>query len=474
MRKSEVGNSSRGAMFGETDAATRVATRGATRVGTRVAFQTLGCRLNQYETDSLATDFKRGGYSIVPFDSPADCYIVNTCTVTDRSDRKSRNLIHRARRSWNAGDDTRGTDSPVVVVTGCFAEANEEYAANLDGVTYVVGNERKHTIFDVVDAHFRNEIVSPLDLESNRFGFGDALEGFHTRATIKVQDGCDNFCTFCVIPFVRGRAESRPAGEILEHASRVIDLGAKEIILTGVNMGRYDSDSFGFPELVRSILELPGEFRLRLSSIEPDIHGDGFEDLVLHEKFCPHLHLCLQSGADRVLIAMRRQYTVASYREMVEALRLRDPSMNFTTDIIVGFPGETDSEFEETIALVEEIGFSHVHTFPYSVRTGTRAERMSGHIDETLKSERAARIRETAGRLKRRNRELFVGKSQRLLVERTDKSISPRGNPTATGHGEHYHPIEIDSPGVEHNTFVDVEITGVADREEPVLIGSMS
>ena len=443
--------------------------------GHTVAFQTLGCRLNQYETDSLATDFRRAGYSIVPFDSEAECYIVNTCTVTDRSDRKSRNLIHRARKNRYIGGNSAGgnSGSPVVVVTGCFAEGNQEYASNLDGITYVVGNERKHTIFDVVDAHFKNETIAPLDLEADRFGFGDGLEGFHTRATIKVQDGCDNFCTFCVIPFVRGRAASRPLADIIDQASRVLDLGAKEIVLTGVNMGRYDSDDIGFPALVRSILDLPGDFRLRLSSIEPDIHGEGFEDLITHEKFCPHLHLCLQSGADRVLMAMRRQYSVAGYLGMVEAIRRRDPTINFTTDIIVGFPGETDSEFEETLALIEEIGFSHVHTFPYSVRTGTRAERLSGHIEEAIKIERAARIRDVAGRIKRENRNSFVGKGQRLLIERLGQTRGAGVSPRATGHGEHYHPIEIDTRGVERNTFVDVEITAVADREEPVLIGAV-
>ncbi len=338
----------------------------------RVAFQTLGCRLNQYETDSLVTDFRRAGYRVVPFSDEADCYIMNTCTVTDRSDRKSRNLINRA---------TGVAGGPVVVVTGCFVESSHGYAFDRPGVTYVVDNQRKHTIFDLVDAHMRGEVGRPAELPADRFRFGDALDGFHTRAALKIQDGCDDFCTFCIIPFVRGRAESRPVDDVLEHARRIIGAGAREIVLTGVNMGRYDHDGTTFTALVELLLGLRGEFRLRLSSIEPDFRGDGFERLIAHEKLCPHLHLCLQSGSDRVLRRMRRRYTVGDYLDFVDAIRRCDESFNFTTDVIVGFPGESEDDFARTLDVARTVGFSHIHTFPYSRRSGTKAARLPGQVD---------------------------------------------------------------------------------------------
>lgn len=427
----------------------------------RVALQTLGCRLNQYETDAIATDFRRAGYQIVPFDDDADCYVVNTCTVTDRSDRKSRNLINRASR----GKAERDSAPPVVVVTGCYSEGNKSYAQAQKGVTYVVGNSYKHTIFDLVDAHFRHEIV-PAERAADRFGYGDGLEGFHTRAMLKIQDGCDNFCTFCIIPYVRGRAESRPRQQILEHAKRVVGLGAKEIVLTGVNIGRYDDDGIGFPALVESILELPGDFRVRLSSTEPDIHGEGFPELAAHEKFCPHLHLCLQSGSDRILLAMRRQYDVSGYLDLVESVRKRNPSVNFTTDVIVGFPGETEEEYRATCDVIESVGYSHVHTFPYSVRSGTKAARISDHVDAPTKARRADEVRTIAARLKRARRRSLLGSRHRLLVERCE----PLGSDwLAKGHGAHYDPIEVVGPQLSANQFVDVEINGASADSEVTL-----
>jgi len=428
----------------------------------RVALQTLGCRLNQYETDAIATDFRRAGYQIVSFDDDADCYVVNTCTVTDRSDRKSRNLINRASRGRTGIDNA----SPVVVVTGCYSEANTSHAQAQKGVTYVVGNSHKYTIFDLVDAHFRDEMVDPADRAADRFGHGDGLEGFHTRAMLKIQDGCDNFCTFCIIPYVRGRAESRPQSQILAHAKRVIGLGAKEIVLTGVNIGRYDDDGIGFPALVESILELPGDFRVRLSSTEPDIHGEGFPELAAHEKFCPHLHLCLQSGSDRILLAMRRQYDVSGYLDLVEAVRKRNPTVNFTTDVIVGFPGETDEDFLATSNVIEAVGYSHVHTFPYSVRSGTKAARISGHVDGATKARRAEQVRTIAARLKRARRHSLVGSRQRLLVERCE----PFGSEwLAKGHGAHYDPIEVVGTQLSANQFVEVEINGVSEDSDLTL-----
>ncbi len=451
----------------------------------KVSFHTLGCRLNQYETDSLATDFRRAGYEIVEFGEKTDVCVVNTCTVTDKSDRKSRNAINRAGRSVFDSESIEeatenGAENAVVVVTGCYVENNRELVEHNERVTYVVDNEHKNRIFDLVDGHFRGEIVHPNRNDGNRFGFGDARSGFHTRSTVKIQDGCDNFCTFCIIPYVRGRAESRPAPKIRYQIREMIDRGAKEIVLTGVNMGRYSYEGTTFTGLVESILELPGDFRLRLSSLEPEITGDGLIELIGHEKFCPHLHLCLQSGSERVLLSMRRQYTAAEYRALTDSIRDRYPDFNLTTDILVGFPGETEEDFEQTCRTAREIGFTHIHTFPYSIRTGTRAARMNNQISEKEKSRRGRIIREISDENKRSYRSGMIGTTETMLVERVR-------NGELSGYGEHYVPIVVpadaidrsgcDGPGDTNgckmrNTFLDVRITGIRDEKEPLLCGN--
>ena len=258
---------------------------------------------------------------------------------------------------------------------------------------------------------------APGSLKEDIFGFTVAEKSFHTRSMIKIQDGCDNFCTFCIVPMVRGRAVSRPEKDILENIRQVIDLGYKEIVLTGVNISRYDHEGLNFTGLLEKILELEGNFRVRISSIEPEGFGNQLYDLFSHEKLCPHLHLCLQSGSDRILMQMRRVYTLPSYMNIVDQLRARFPLFNFTTDIMVGFPGETEEDFEATCKVIREVGFSHVHTFKYSVREGTRAARMDDQIPSKIKNERSIIVRNLAAENKLRYRKLFAGLTQTVLVE---------------------------------------------------------
>ena len=426
----------------------------------RVAFHTLGCRLNQHETDSLASDFFKGGYEIVESEEDADVHVINTCTVTNRSDQKSRNTINHVCRT---------KDDALVVVTGCFAVSNREYLEKKRGITYVVDNARKSQIFHLVDAHFKGEILHPNSLDRDLFKFCAAEKSFHTRSMIKIQDGCDNFCSFCIVPLVRGRATSRPPEDILENVRHVMDFGYKEVVLTGVNMGRYRDNEIDFSGLIEKILSLPGNFRVRLSSIEPEPLGDRFIDLLSHPKMCPHLHLCLQSGSERILLLMRRQYNLGEYLSLVSRIRARYPDFNLTTDIIVGFPGETGDDFGATCRIVREVGFSHVHTFKYSKRDGTRAARMPDQVPEKIKNERSEIIRRISRENKYRYRKGLVGKEQTVLVEKVFEGAE------AKGYGEHYVPVrfKLDNRCVEGalNSFHTVRITEIGHGEDPALRG---
>ena len=423
-------------------------------MGKKVAFKTLGCRLNQYETDALVTDFYRGGYQTVPFTDQADVYVINTCTVTNTSDHKSKNIINQA---------VKRNKGSVVVVTGCMAGSQKEWLEERKDITYVVDNKRKSAVFSLVEAHYKGEILHPADLKQDLFDFSLTEKGFHTRSMIKIQDGCNNFCTYCIVPSVRGRATSRPPGEILDNIRQVLDLGFKEIVLTGVNISRYQYDDINFEHLIEKILQTEGNFRLRISSIEPEGFGDMFYDLFSHPKMCPHLHLCLQSGSDRILLQMRRQYNLKQYYTIVSSLRNRYPGFNFTTDIITGFPGETTEDFNETCKVVQDIGFSHIHTFKYSVRKGTRAAGMPEQIPEIIKRQRSEIIRMIAEENKLIYRNTFIGREQTVLVERIQKGV-------ARGYGEHYVPVEFSS-GSEKNTFHTVKISALSDGKDNVLIG---
>ncbi|MBN1119426.1 MAG: tRNA (N(6)-L-threonylcarbamoyladenosine(37)-C(2))-methylthiotransferase MtaB [Bacteroidales bacterium] len=422
----------------------------------KVAFKTLGCRLNQFETDSIVTDFHKAGYEIVPFETDADVYVVNTCTVTNQSDQKSKNTINQAVRfAANKG---------LTVVTGCLVNSQKEILENRGDITYVVENKQKSSVFPLVDAHFKGEIVHPSDFKQDLFNFSVVEKGFHTRSMIKVQDGCNNFCTYCIVPKVRGRANSRPVKEVLENIKRVVDLGFKEVVLTGVNISRYNSGGLSFEDLVEKVLELPGDFRVRISSIEPEGFTRKFIELFENPKLSPHLHLCLQSGSDNVLERMRRFYSVKDFIELTEKFRKKFPLFNFTTDIIVGFPGEKEEDFKQSIEASKKIGFSHIHTFKYSVRKGTIAEKLPDQIPEKIKTERSSIIRNLAEDLKLEYRKQFIGLNQKLLVER------PYGKSGARGYGEHYIPIALKGGAYERNTFVDVIIKEIADDKEKTVI----
>jgi threonylcarbamoyladenosine tRNA methylthiotransferase MtaB len=422
--------------------------------GLKVAFKTLGCRLNQYETDALVTDFNEAGYELVDFNGSPDVVIVNTCTVTNQSDHKSRAVISQAARK---------NKDAVVVVTGCMANNFKEKLESQNNITFVVDNSRKSSILSLVDAHFSGEILHPDQLPQDVFRYESVRKSLHTRSAVKIQDGCDNFCTFCIIPTVRGRAVSRSVADVLESVRKTIENGFKEIVVTGVNIGRYEDGEARFEDLLAKILEVPGDFRVRISSLEPDGFGDRFVELFSHPKLMPHLHLCLQSGSDKTLLRMRRMYDVAQFRKTVTQFRAVYPEFNFTTDIIVGFPGETVEEFQQTLEAVREFNFNHVHTFKYSVRKGTRAERLENHISEKIKTERSLQIRTLSEENKEHYFSSFIGKSQEVLVEKITQGI-------ANGYGQHYIPVRFKAEGVQKNTVHTVQLTEIRGSGENMFL----
>ncbi len=434
----------------------------------RVSFKTLGCKLNQAETESIATGFKSLGWEIADYRESVDAVIINTCMVTNTADRKSRSEMNHALR--------HGSDETLIVMTGCYANGHRE-ELEADGRTYVVGNEYKSNIPQLVDAYFKGEIQS--DFQEDRrtpFAYPVAERVFRTRAMVKVQDGCDHFCTFCVIPFVRGKGISRPLEQTVQVVEEAAASGYREIVLTGVNMSRWQEGEKGFTSLVEACLLAQGDFRLRLGSIEPDRLDNGLLDLMAHPKMTPHMHLCLQSGAERILKAMKRPYTAVWFESIAGELRRRIKSFNLTTDVIVGFPGETDDDFADTTRMCERLGFGHIHTFPYSRRTGTRADRLPDQISEKVKKERSRLIRDISRRGKRVFRETMIGAMQEILVEQTEWDS---GKLIARGLSANYVPVRFEVPGEKspdevRNRLFSVRVQSIDQGDDPDLIGSCS
>lgn len=415
----------------------------------KIAFKTLGCRVNLYETDALASQFKEAGYEVVDSDENADVYVVNTCTVTNQSDQKCRQAINQIRRSH---------PTAIIAAMGCMVNHRKQEMLNSGTIDYAIDNERKYALFSIIDSRVKGEAVDPEGFDKDLFSYRPAHSTFHTRSLIKIHDGCNNFCSYCIIPNVRGRATSRPADEIYDNIRNVVEHGFKEVVLTGVNMGRYHHNDVDFEHLIENILKIEGDFRVRISSIEPDNFSDRFLSLFNNPKLAPHMHICLQSGAENTLRDMHRHYTAAQFREMCERIKTAIPDFNITTDVIVGFPGETESDFTESAAMCKAIGFSHIHTFKYSVRTGTKAATMPNQIPETVKTERSAIIRRISAENKLDYFNRMLGKPQRMLIERV------MADGTARGYGENYIPLRLKAKNLEKNTFVDVILDGIINK----------
>ncbi|HRX49506.1 MAG TPA: tRNA (N(6)-L-threonylcarbamoyladenosine(37)-C(2))-methylthiotransferase MtaB, partial [Spirochaetota bacterium] len=398
----------------------------------KIKIESLGCRLNQSEIESVSTALQNMGHDIVT-SGAADIYIINSCAVTGRSERKARQLIYRAI------DKTGGSDRKRIIVTGCATEA----ITTDSSITYV-SNDHKYLIPEIIEG-----IASGYEkMKPSRFGYTSPLKCSTNRVNLKIQDGCNNFCSYCIIPFMRGVPQSRPYNDIITEFRLLLDNGYKEIVLTGVNIGKYDNNGRGLASLVSGILGLEGEFRLHLTSLDPDSASDELIKLFADRRMVKHLHLSLQSGSDSVLRRMNRPYTRAEYTAAVNKLKAVDPDFNFTTDVIVGFPGETDEEFSDTVSLVKDAGFSHIHTFRYSPRPGTEAALMNDAVPEIIKTERSKEIINLYMRQKESFYSRFSGRSGTFLSEKFRSGVT-------TGFNEHYIPVEI-SEKLPRNEFFNI------------------
>ena len=387
-----------------------------------VAFLTLGCKVNAYETESIKEMFKNNGYEIKQFNEVADIYIVNTCTVTNIADRKSRQMLHRAKKL---------NPEAVVVAVGCYVQAPQSKLEEDDLVDILVGTRGKSSVLSLVEEYIRSNKTRDFKHnviksgEENKDWTYDNTEvnaaGGKIRANIKIQDGCDQFCTYCIIPFVRGRIRSRDMESIVEETNRLAKAGFKEMVLTGIHIGSYGRDIDGeskMLELLTKLNEVGGDFRIRLGSVEPRLITEEFlEGLVKLKKVCPHFHLSLQSGSTTVLKRMNRHYSAEEYLNSVKLLKKYYDRPGITTDIIVGFPGETDEEFEETVAFVKEVGFLKVHVFPYSKRDGTYAAKMNEQIAPETKKERENILIKVCEEISEKYLKSFNGDMEQVLLE---------------------------------------------------------
>lgn len=350
----------------------------------KAALHNLGCKVNSYETDAMAQLLEKAGYEIVPFSEIADVYIVNTCSVTNMADRKSRQMLHKAKKQ---------NPDAVVVATGCYVQTAVDKVKEDLAIDIVIGNNKKKEVVPILEEYFKeNEKDFVIDInntsEYENLEISTVTE--HTRAHMKIQDGCNNFCSYCIIPYARGRIRSRKMDSIREEMVRLAEKGFKEIVLTGINLGCYSDGEKTLIDVIEMADEIEGIERVRLGSLDPEVITPDFvERIGKCRKICPHFHLSLQSGCNNTLKAMNRHYTAEEYFEKCEMLRSVFENPAFTTDIIVGFPGESDEDFETSLEFAKKVEFSRIHVFKYSKRDGTVAAKMPNQVDERIKTKRS-------------------------------------------------------------------------------------
>lgn len=429
--------------------------------GLSVGLLTVGCKLNQYETEGMAELFEGLGFSVVPFEGEADVYVVNTCTVTGRSDYRSRQMLRRA---------ARANPEALVVATGCYAQREPEALASMPEVGLVVGNTAKHRIGELVAEAVDGRAASDgtgTAVAAPEHGAGP-LEPFdiarfrgYTRAFVKIQDGCDRDCAYCAVPAARGPARSRPFARVLDQTSLLAANGYREVVLTGVHIGAYSDGDRTLTDLLSALSEIDGLARVRLGSVEPrELTGELADAVVANEKVCLHLHVPLQSGSDAVLGRMGRGYTAAEYAEAVRRVTDRAPSCGLGTDVMVGFPGETEADFESTVALIEELPFTYLHVFSFSPRRGTRAASLGDRVSGVESKRRSSTLRELGRRKSLDFRSVMVGSTVEILVEKRSVPETDR----LTGLTENYVRVETGGDAALVNRFVAVEIRGADEN----------
>ena len=407
-----------------------------------VALITLGCKTNQYETNAMAQKFKEAGYRIVEENENPDIAIINTCTVTNISDRKSRQHLRKMKEE-NPG--------AIIVATGCYAQVAKEQLEKIEEIDLIIGNSEKKDIVKYVEQKISQVTEIANQKEYTEFGITTYTE--KTRATIKIQDGCNNFCSYCLIPYARGRIRSREAKNIIEEVSQIAKKGIKEIVLTGIHIASYGkekNDGYMLIDLLEDLNKIDGIERIRLGSLEPTIVTEEFVSRLRKlEKICNQFHLSLQSGCNETLKRMNRKYTTEEFEKVVEILRKNFEDVNLTTDIIVGFPGETESEFEETYEFLEKIAFYKMHVFKYSKRDGTVASKMPNQVDGKIQEQRSKKLIELSNKNEKMYNEKYIDKELEVLFEEQQDGVY-------VGHTKNYIIVKTESDENLENKIVKV------------------
>ena len=419
----------------------------------KVAFCTLGCKVNQYETNAMEQAFIKEDYEIVNFDQEADVYVINTCTVTNMSDKKSRQMIRRAKQlNLNS----------IVVAVGCYAQVSKEKLEEIEEVDLILGNNEKKDIIRYIENFKKEKIIHLEDLMNQKefVDFGTTIHMEKTRAVIKIQDGCDRFCSYCIIPYARGRVRSRKVESIIEEVKALAENGVKEVVLTGIHIASYGKDfkeDITLIDLLEKINNIQKIERIRLGSLEPTIINEEFlNKLSKLEKICHHFHLSLQSGCDETLKRMNRRYTIKDLKKVVTLLRNTYEDLILTTDIIVGFPGETEEEFDSTYEFLKEIKFYKMHIFKYSRRKGTKADLMPNQIPPQVQEERSKKLLELSYNNQKEYNEKYIGKNVEVLFEEKEGEY-------IKGHTDNYLVVKIRSNEFKkyHNNLFNVKVVDI-------------
>lgn len=429
----------------------------------KVAFYTLGCKVNQYETNGMIQQFKENGYDIVEFEEKSDIYIINTCTVTNMSDKKSRQMIRRTKEL---------NKDAIVVAVGCYAQVGKEKLEEIKEIDLILGTNEKKDIIEYIENYMKEnkkiESISDVMKQIEFVDFGTVDYTEKTRAVIKIQDGCDRFCSYCIIPYARGRVRSRKPDSIIDEINTIAKKGIKEVVITGIHIASYGKDfkeEYKLIDLLEDINKINGIERIRLGSIEPTLIKENFVNrLVKLEKICDHFHLSLQSACNETLQRMNRKYTIEEFIECTELLRKNYKNVSLTTDIIVGFPGETDDEFNITYSNLEKIKFYKMHVFKYSPRKGTKAAVMPNQIDGNIKEDRSKKLIEMSNKNEIEKNNSYIGNKVKVLFEEKDGDF-------IKGHTTNYMTVKVKSDNEEiENKILEVEITNVEKLE---LIGKI-
>lgn len=449
----------------------------------KAALHNLGCKVNAYETEAMQELLEKNGYEIVPFAQGADVYVINTCTVTNIADRKSRQMIHKARKM---------NPNAVVVAAGCYVQTRGIEAD--DSIDIIIGNNRKKELISILEEYFRRQEVRSREAVSGgkiraadnqkqqeagtdkaagkqetwaalldigkSCGYEElslSRQAEHTRANVKVQDGCNQFCTYCIIPYVRGRVRSRNLSDVVSEVRRLAANGYKEVVLTGIHLSSYGADTGeSLLSLLQAVHQVEGILRIRLGSLEPGIITESFAaEIAALSKICPHFHLSLQSGCDATLKRMNRKYTAGEFEERCRVLRKEFDNPAITTDVIVGFPGETEREFEESMDFIDRVNFYETHIFKYSRREGTRAAVMEGQVPEQIKSERSNKLIALGKKKKQEFERRMIGRSAEVLME---EELVLDGEIWQVGHTREYVKVRRKCEENLTNQLINVEI----------------